>query len=78
MSGLILAFGLGIIAGTIITLLVMLVFFVVGYNTIGTLLQVFKPDVVIPSIRELQTTREKELREMWAKESRMNLIQGDK
>lgn len=58
-----LAFILGIICGVIITLLTMLVFFAVGYNTIGTLMQIFNPDVFIPTLRQLQKAqREKDIK----------------
>jgi len=53
-----LGFLLGMISGVIVTLLTMLVLFSVGYNTIGTLLQVFSPNTYIPSIRELKKTRD--------------------
>lgn len=58
MTVFVLFFIMGFVSGVIVTLLTMLVLFAVGYNTIGTLLQIFKPTIFVPTLRQMQKAQQ--------------------
>lgn len=48
---------IGFIFGIIVTFLGFLVLFAIGYNVMGTLLQLLNPEIFVPSLRDLLHAR---------------------